>query len=79
MSIVARGLARGAAAGFIVAVGLGLGSTPINPPTPPVEISAAPSAGSGRAQKARDERMVKHQNDVILAVVMAAVNSRLLE
>lgn len=78
-------LKRGIFRGLLVAGAL-FGATtavepPVVPPTQPTASLYAPGAMSPTRRDGRsDEALrIKRQNDTILAVVMAAVNSRLLE
>lgn len=72
--IVARGLGRGLGA-VIVTAGLGLSGAPL---PPSIDMSYSPTVT--RHPGASLERLrIEQQNDMILAIVTAAVTNRMLE
>ncbi len=81
-------LKRGIFRGLLVAGALFGAVSSVSPPIPPTPDSGgltsrasawAPGATQREAAVERERERIKRQNDTILAVVMAAVNSRLLE
>jgi hypothetical protein len=80
--LLKRGVFRG-----LLAAGALFGATsgivpPIEPPAPETGLSSRASAwipGATQSHEETERAMIERQNQVILALVMSAVNSRILE